>query len=152
MIIQNSDERFFASVMKRILVSLSCVSLVASSELPMAFAATSHTPTKSKLSTAPKKRVAIASRFDSAVSADNSEVQAGTTSGATASSIVPITAPSWSDTPTRTSIVKRPSTAAVRPTFRLTTPVAKASIAPVTTAKSVAPAVDKSIAEDKYVG
>ncbi len=151
MIIQNSVERFFASVMKRILVSLSCVSLVASSELPIAFAATSHAPSKSKVSTAPKKRVALASRFDSAVSAGNSEIQAGTTSGATASAVVPITAPSWSDTPTRTLIGKRPSTITVRPTAHLTTPVAKVSVAPITTAKSVVPAVDKSIAEDKYV-
>ncbi len=133
MIIQSSVERFFASIMKRILVSLSCISLVASTELPMAFAAASHGPSKSKVSAAPKKRVAIASRFDSAVS--NGNIESSTISGANASSAMPITAPSWSETPTRTSIVKR----------------ASAPLAPTVTAKAIIPAVDKSVADDKYV-
>ncbi|CAN5471659.1 hypothetical protein BH10CYA1_BH10CYA1_49730 [soil metagenome] len=123
MIIQSSVERFFASIMKRILVSLSCISLVASTGLPMAFAATSHGPSKSKVSAAPKKRVAIASRFDSAVS--NGDIESITISGATASSAMPITSPSWSETPTRTSVVKR--------------------------ASAIVPAVEKSVADDKYV-
>lgn len=181
MIIQNSNERFFASVVKRILVSVSSVSLVAATELPIAFAAPgNYAPTKSKVAAAPKKRVAIASRIDATsridtvVSESNVESQASTISGATASSVVSTTAPSWSDTPTRTSkatvakatiakasVAKAP---VVKSTVAQTT-VAKASVAtasvvkpsvkPAITAKATPskafPSVDKSIVEDKYV-
>ncbi len=50
---QKSKESFFASVMKRILVSLSCVTVVASTSLPAAFADESTVTGASEVSTAP---------------------------------------------------------------------------------------------------
>ncbi len=181
---QNSNERFFASVMKRILVSLSSVSLIAATELPIAFAAPSpHAPAKSRAASTPKKRVAIASRIDTTsridtvVSESRNESQSSTISGATASSIVPTTAPSWSETPTRPSTIGSPAIAKVRSQYAVAkaaparvapakAPPAKVSaanatlakvstsqapIAPAVTAKAAVTEVDKSVAEDKYV-
>jgi hypothetical protein len=163
MVNRNSEERFFASAMKRILVSLSCVSLVASTELPIAFAASSHAtshaarhaashaPAKTKVAPASKKRVAIASRIDSVASDVNAEIQPGTKSGATASASLPITAPSWSEVPARASTVKHSSTATVSSAFKAVTSTPKATFSPIVTAKAAASELDKSVVEDKYV-
>ncbi len=97
MITNNSAEYFFSSVVKRVLVSLLCVPFLASSALPIAFAA-GHAPTKKRIATtSSKKRVAIASR-DGGADTDT-ESLSSIRSGAPTSTIVPITAPSWSEVP-----------------------------------------------------
>jgi hypothetical protein len=103
MIIQNSTERFFAWVVKRILVSLSCVSVLSSSNIPVAFAA-GHAASKAKTittakktstsakktSTTAKKKVALTSLIKSASSDLHVNLPRGTKSGVTTSSTLPI--------------------------------------------------------------
>ncbi len=100
MITNNSSEHFFSSVVKRVLVALLCVPFVASSGLPVAFAA-EHAPTKKRITTtSSKKRVALASRDDGSIHT-NTESPSSLNSGAAISTGVPLTAPSWSDLPAK---------------------------------------------------
>ncbi|MFN8551710.1 MAG: hypothetical protein U0103_09495 [Candidatus Obscuribacterales bacterium] len=92
---QNSGERFFALVMKRILVSLSCVSVIASTNVPFAFAddavVENTAPSWSDDRTETKAKTEVATKADAkeadaaspaAVSAPTTEVKTEATATA----------------------------------------------------------------------
>ncbi len=149
MITNNSSEHFFSSVVKRVLVTLLCVPFAASSGLPIVFAA-QHAPTQKRIATtSSKKRVALASRYGGADT--NTESLLSTKSGAPTPTIVPITAPSWSELPpkpnsSRTVVIgnaKNSSRTVVIGNAKNSSPPAKTDTAySTTTIKSDAKVVD----------